>query len=446
MSGYTFAGWYTLVNGGGTQFTASTAVTANITVYANWTANTYTVTFNSQGGSAVGSISNIASGATVALPAAPTKSGYTFAGWYTSVNGGGTQFTASTAVTANITVYANWTANTYTVTFNSQGGSAVGSISNIASGATVTLPAAPTLSGYTFAGWYTAVNGGGTQFTASTAVTANITVYANWTANTYTVTFNSQGGSAVGSISNIASGATITLPAAPTLSGYTFAGWYTAVNGGGTQFTASTAVTANITVYANWTANTYTVTFNSQGGSAVGSISNIASGATVTLPAAPTLSGYTFAGWYTAVNGGGTQFTASTAVTANITVYANWLSQDASLSSAVLTDAQNNTYSFTPTFVSTTTTYTISPALQQTDSNANTLIPYTLTLTTTNLNATITSVQETGIGGPWTDSHIGSVYTLTLAVYQVQVVVTVTAQDGISTQTYSISLHASWRG
>ncbi len=273
----------------------------------NWTLITFTVTFDSQGGSAVSSISNIVGGATVTLPTAPTKSGYTFSGWYAAANGGGTQFTSSTPVNANSTVYANWTLITFTVTFDSQGGSAVSSISNIVGGATVTLPTAPTKSGYTFSGWYTAANGGGTQFTSSTPVNANSTVYANWTLITFTVTFDSQGGSAVSSISNIVGGATVTLPTAPTKSGYTFSGWYTAANGGGTQFISSTPVSTSITVYANWTPITFTVTFNSQGGSAVSSISNIVGGATVTLPTAPTESGYTFSGWYTAANGGGTQ-------------------------------------------------------------------------------------------------------------------------------------------
>jgi uncharacterized repeat protein (TIGR02543 family) len=108
---------------------------------------------------------------------------------------------------------------------------------------------------HTFAGWNTAANGSGTAFTGSTAVTANITVYAQWTA---TVTFNKNGGdteASPASIANVASGATVTLPTAPTFALHTFAGWNTAANGSGTAFTGSTAVTANITVYAQWTLN-----------------------------------------------------------------------------------------------------------------------------------------------------------------------------------------------
>ena len=244
-----------------------------------------------------------------------------------SMGGNGIGGAAGGAVALDSTISVPTLAPTYTVTFNSHGGSLVAPITGIASGATVTLPAAPTQAGFTFNGWFTAATGG-TAFTAFTGVTANITVHAQWTAvppTTYTVTFDSQGGSLVAPIAGIASGATVTLPAAPTQAGFTFNGWFTAATGG-TAFTAFTAVTANITVYAQWTAvppTTYTVTFDSQGGSLVAPIAGIASGATVTLPAAPTQAGFTFNGWFTAATGG-TAFTAFTAVTANITVYAQW--------------------------------------------------------------------------------------------------------------------------
>jgi uncharacterized repeat protein (TIGR02543 family) len=95
-------------------------------------------------------------------------------------------FDSTTPVTANITVYAQWTEiipDTYTVTFDSQGGSAVSPITGVVSDNTVTLPANPTQSGYTFTGWNTASNGLGSVFDSTTPVTANITVYAQWTEN-----------------------------------------------------------------------------------------------------------------------------------------------------------------------------------------------------------------------------------------------------------------------
>jgi len=295
-------------------------------------ATTYTVTFDSQSATTAAAPTSLTvtlPATTVgALPTAPTRTSYNFAGWYTSTSGDGTQFTASTPVTASITVYAYWTTSTvYTVTYDSQDGTAVGAQYVISGGTVGTLPAAPTKTGYNFGSWNTAANGSGTAFIGTTVVTGHITVYAQWASYSYSVTFDSQSGTPTPTPITVDSPDTTVgaLPTAPTRTSYTFAGWYTSTGGGGTQFTASTPVTANITVYAYWTASTvYTVTYDSQSGSAV-SPQQVVSGGTVgTLPANPTRTGYTFGGWFTATSGGGTQFTGTTVVTGSITVYAKW--------------------------------------------------------------------------------------------------------------------------
>ena len=205
---------------------------------------TYTVIFNSQSATVEASPTSImvTSPATtvVTLPTPPTKTGYIFGGWYTETSGGGTEFTASTTVTADITVYAKWNSYTYTVTFDSQSATVEANPTSktVTSTATtvVTLPTPPTKTGYTFAGWYTAPSGGGTEFTASTTVTANITVYAYWSLNpVYTVTYNSDGGTPVGEQHvTLPKTTVVTLPTPPTKTGYIFGGWYTAPSGGGT--------------------------------------------------------------------------------------------------------------------------------------------------------------------------------------------------------------------
>jgi len=300
-------------------------------------ATTYTVTFDSQSADVAANPTSktvTAPATTVGtLPVAPTKAGYNFAGWFTAESGGGTQFTATTAVTANITVYAYWTtSDVYTVTYDSQGGTAVGAQYVVSGGTVGTLPAAPTKTGYIFDSWNTQANGSGITFTGATTVTAadgNITIYAQWASYSYTVTFDSQSADVAANPTSktVASPATTidALPTPPTKTGSTFAGWFTATGGAGIQFTASTVVTGNITVYAKWTTSTvYTVTYDSQGGTSV-SPQQVVSGGTVgTLPADPTRTGYTFNGWYTGTGGTGTQFTASTTVTGNITVYAKW--------------------------------------------------------------------------------------------------------------------------
>ncbi|WP_072683916.1 InlB B-repeat-containing protein [Holdemania sp. Marseille-P2844] len=210
------------------------------------------------------------------------------------------------------------TLNTYTVTFDSQGGSKVDS-QTVSHGGTVTEPTAPTYEGYTFGGWYTEA-GCTTEYDFTTAVTESLTLYAKWTLNTYTVTFDSQGGSKVDS-QTVSHGGTVTEPTAPTYEGYTFGGWYTEA-GCTTEYDFTTTVTESLTLYAKWTLNTYTVTFDSQGGSKVDS-QTVSHGGTVTEPTAPTYEGYTFGGWYTEA-GCTTEYDFTTTVTESLTLYAKW--------------------------------------------------------------------------------------------------------------------------
>jgi uncharacterized repeat protein (TIGR02543 family) len=138
-----------------------------------------------------------------------------------------------------------------TVTFNANGGSvSPASITRSYNTAIGTLPT-PTRAGHTFDGWYTAATGG-TRITDSTKVTTNVTYWAHWIIRSYTVTFNSNGGSAsppgVTRTYDTAIGA---LPSPGTRTGYVFEGWYTATTGG-TRVTESTRVMADTVCYAYW--------------------------------------------------------------------------------------------------------------------------------------------------------------------------------------------------
>jgi uncharacterized repeat protein (TIGR02543 family) len=216
-----------------------------------------TVTFNTDGGSPVSLAKQVNSGASVeAMPAIPSKTNYNFDGWYTEKNGGGTEFTATTVVTANITVYANWTTDQYKVTFDPDEGSCDTQFIIENKGDTVdegNMPT-PTKEHHAFDGWYTAKNGGGSAFTTLTPVIANVTVYAKWTVVQYTVTFDPDGGNPVSQMSVNGGTQVGSLPSAKWNSNF-FDGWYTQKNGGGTEFTATTPVTADITVYAKWVPN-----------------------------------------------------------------------------------------------------------------------------------------------------------------------------------------------
>ena len=318
--GFTFGGWYKESGFINEWNFALDKVTDNITLFAKWTISVYTVTFNSQGGSAVASV-NANYNSTITAPTTPTLTGYTFGGWFKEAACINAWTFASDVVSANTTLYAKWTINSYTVTFNAQGGTAVASV-NANYNTTITAPTAPTRTGYTFWGWYKEAACTNTWTFTSDVVTANTTLYGKWTINTYTVTFNSQGGSAVASI-NANYNTTITTPTAPTRTGYTFGGWYKETACTNTWTFATDRVMAITTLYAKWTINTYTVTFNAQGGSAVANI-NANFNTTITAPASPTRIGYDFSGWYKEAACINAWTFASDKVTTNTILYAKW--------------------------------------------------------------------------------------------------------------------------
>ncbi len=138
----------------------------------------YTVTFDSQGGSAVSPITGVKPCSTITLPASPTKAGSTFDGWCTD-KGGKYLFSPTTPIYSDLTLYAKWIEQLYTVTFNSQGGSAVNPITGVKYGRTITLPAGPTKEGFVFYGWH-ADKEGKYLFSPTTLITADLTLYAKW--------------------------------------------------------------------------------------------------------------------------------------------------------------------------------------------------------------------------------------------------------------------------
>ena len=154
------------------------------------------------------------------------------------------------------------------------------------SGTLATRPDAPAATpGYTFGGWNKA---DGTAWDyASDKVTDNITLYAKWAANTYTITFDTAGGSEIAPITQDC-GTVITAPEAPTREGYTFIGWDKEI--------PTTMPAENMTVTAQWEINQYTITFDTNGGSEIAPITQ-EYGTNITAPADPTREGYTFIGW-----------------------------------------------------------------------------------------------------------------------------------------------------
>ena len=177
-------------------------------------------------------------GAAITAPKDPTKMGYTFAGWDKDI--------PANMPAENMTIKAQWTINKYTITFDTDGGSEVKSITQDYNTA-ITAPADPTKMGYPFADWDKAI--------PTTMPAENMTITAQWTINKYTVTFDTDGGSEVSAITQDY-GTTITAPADPTKTGYTFAGWYTdAACTNAWNFGSDMLSDHDMTLYARWVRN-----------------------------------------------------------------------------------------------------------------------------------------------------------------------------------------------
>ena len=224
---------------------------------------------------------------------------------------------------------------TYTVVYNGNGNTG-GSVpidlkSPYPQDSVVTVLGAGNLvkANHTFGGWNTAANGNGVSYAAGDTfnIAANTTLYAIWTLNSYTVTWEVDGGTPVPTQTTVSHGGSITAPAAAiTKAGHAFGGWFTDAN-----FTSQvvtfpiTNVTANTTLWARWTTDAYTVIWNADGGMPVPVQTTVIHGGSITAPAAITKTGHTFGGWFTDAN-----FTSQvvtfpiTNVTANTTLWARW--------------------------------------------------------------------------------------------------------------------------
>jgi uncharacterized repeat protein (TIGR02543 family) len=207
----------------------------------------YSVTFNANGGSPAPQSQAVAQGGKVTQPSAITKNNAVFDAWYKdSAYMAKWNFDTDT-VTSNITLYAKWN---YTVTFNANGGSPAPQSQAVAQGGKVTQPTDPTKTGYTFDGWYkeeTCIN----QWNfSSSVVTEGITLYAKWLTN-YTVDFNTDGGTPVPAQQVIAEGRRVTERDC-FKEGVSFAGWYKESSCINLWDFANDTVTGNITLFAKW--------------------------------------------------------------------------------------------------------------------------------------------------------------------------------------------------
>ena len=324
------------------------------------TPSEYTVTFNANGHGTAPTPQTVASGQKATEPTpAPTATGYTFGGWYKDqICSNDKKFDFDTPITEDITLYAKWTAIQTTITLNANGGS--GNTTSVAAtyDSSTLNPSSitnPTKTGHTFGGWYSGEGGTGSLvintsgklqanvsgYTGANGVwkaTTNETLYAKWTPSVYTITYKDQGNATFsgthesGNPTQHTYGTETTLKGA-TKTGYTFGGWYkeaTCTNK--VPSLGATEYTANITLYAQWKANTYTVEFNANGGTGTMDNQSFTYDQSKALSAnAFTRTNYAFKNWNTKFDGTGTNYTNQQSVSnltaengATVTLYAQW--------------------------------------------------------------------------------------------------------------------------
>ena len=359
--GYVFDGWYTGKNGTGTKVTTNDSVTpSNITLYSNWTANTYNVTLlpNNAGYGNTIKINGCIYDKEFTLPDVTSeeynynKVGHTFIGWATSPDATAREY-ANKATVKNLTpdvngevnLYAVWAPNVFKVQFDANGGTGTMADAEVSYNSNVPLPECTfTNTGYTFAGW--SLSNQGSPITEAQydvlKETAGDTakLFALWRENYYTVTFDKNAENAEGSGSPISgSYATqITLPGEIfSRTGYKLTGWATTPDGA-KAYELNQSVSKltsknedNVVLYAVWTPVTYKISFNANGGQGSMDSRNATYDKDFVLPACSfTKAGYNFVGWSTSYDGTN-PYAAGTAVKnlaaiqdSTVTLFAVW--------------------------------------------------------------------------------------------------------------------------
>lgn len=328
-AGYVFKYWALSTNLN-QEYNWNTEITNNIVIEAVWQeiGNNYVVTFDLNGG--VGAFNTqvlVANGSTVSRPTSPSKVGYTFAGW--APEGQASYYNFNTPVTSDITLVAVWqTTQICTITFNLNGG--YGDFPDITINRLEKIEepsAKPAKAGNHFKYWALSTDLT-KEYNWNNLVSENITLIAVWENFNRVVSFNSNGGTAAPGTIILNVGDCVSdfekmlNENQPERIGYTFEFWATSPTSN-VAYNLDLPVTNNLTLYAIWRINTYTVSFNLDGGSGSFPNKTINYGSTVSKPAAtPTKDGFTFKYW--ALSGQTTEYNFSTPVTSDITLVAIW--------------------------------------------------------------------------------------------------------------------------
>lgn len=276
---------------------------------------TYTVSFNTNGGGELSAIT-VDKGKTVTEPTNPIKETYTFNYWY--LDDQDIAFDFTTPIMSDITLVAKWGIVKYTVVFETNGGHQIPAIF-VEDGEIADAPESPLKKDFDFVAWYLDQELT-TKYKFDVPVTNDITIYAKYKASIYTLSFESNGGSRVVSYM-YAANVSISEPKIPTKVGHQFMGWFsdeTLL----TLFTFDQMPNESLNLYAKWQINTYSINFESSGGTEVEAIVGVYN-VSISEPEQPNLAAYDFLGWYTEksyLN----RFVFNKMPGKNVTLYAKW--------------------------------------------------------------------------------------------------------------------------
>ena len=344
--GYTFLKWNTAANGSGISYNSgyTYSFAAGLPLYAIWSRN-LTISYSSNlatSGDTPTTQSYYVGGPTITVSNNAgnlARTGFTFSGWNTAADGTGRAYAtggSNSSFTNDTTLYAQWIGSTYYILYSGNGhtgGTAPTTDSLVYGGSGITISGntgSLQKTGYTFSGWATEADGTGTQYAVGATnqtFAADTVLFAKWTGNTYTITYDANIGTGETTSASFLYGNTLTLNN-PTRTGYSFTGWYDTTTAGSKIADGGAAYTAaqSRTLYGRWLINSYTYTYNGNGGSVDTSTVVYTYGDSDITLRTPTRASYQFEGWYTADTGGvrigsaGQQHTP----TATRTLFAQW--------------------------------------------------------------------------------------------------------------------------
>lgn len=278
----------------------------SFTVYCVWEADSFTVSFNATGGSGAPEDQSKSTGVDLTLSSTvPTWTGHTFSEWNTSPDGTGASYSpgGTYATDADVVLYAIWATDTYTVSYNANGGSGAPASQTKTYGEDLVLSdMLPTYSGKTFVEWNTAADGTGTSYTPGGTYTANAgaTLYAIWTATVYTVTYDANGHGTAPAAQTKSPGGNVTVASAISATGCSFVAWNTKPDASGTRYDPGDTYSADadVTLYAIWVVGVFVVTFDADGGTVSPAQKLVGYSLKYGPLPTPTKAGGTFYGWF----------------------------------------------------------------------------------------------------------------------------------------------------